>query len=152
MDGLNGWWESCPYLQKMIRNIYILFTFQIILGSVFVWAGLIKIFDPLGFAQDISNYKVFPQSLSFFIALILPWVEVICGILLVFGIFRRASAFLLSGLLIIFMVSTVVVILRGLNIDCGCFGSLSRKVDYKLVLVDSILLFFSLVIVSHEVI
>jgi putative oxidoreductase len=134
----------------MIRNKYILLFFRFVVGGVFIWAGLLKIFDPLGFAQSISNYKAFPQSFSFFIALVLPWIELICGILLIFGIIHRASALLLSGLLIIFLVLSFVVILRGLDIDCGCLGSLSRKVDYKLLLMDSIMLFSSIAIVSHK--
>lgn len=119
-------------------------------GGVFIWAGLLKIFDPLGFAQGIANYKAFPLGMSFFPALLLPWIEVICGFFLIFGIFLKASAILLSGFLTVFLVLIVVTILRGLDIDCGCFGSLSGKADYKLLLVDSVLLFFSLMIVFSE--
>lgn len=134
----------------MIRNKYILLFFRLMVGGIFISAGLTKIFDPLGFAQDILSYKVFPQSFSFFIALILPWIEVICGILLISGLFLRASAILISSFLTAFLVLIVITILRGLDIDCGCFGSLSRKLDYKFFLVDSVLLFFSIAIVSHK--
>jgi hypothetical protein len=60
------------------------------------------------------------------------------------GIFHSASALLLSGFLAVFLVLSTVTILRGIDIDCGCFGSLNGKVDYKLILMDSVLLFFSL--------
>lgn len=128
----------------MIRNKHILFAFRLVVGGVFIWAGLLKIFDPLGFAQGIANYRVFPQGISFFLALVLPWIEVISGIFLILGIYRAASSLLLSGLLVFFLFLIAVTISRGLDIDCGCFGSLSQKVDYKLILADSILLFFSL--------
>jgi putative oxidoreductase len=128
----------------MIRNKYILVAFRLVVGGVFIWAGVSKIFDPLGFAQNIVNYRAFPQVMSFFLALVLPWIEVICGAFLILGIFRSASALLLSGLLAVFLVLITVTIIRGIDIDCGCFGSLSAKVDYKLILEDSILLFFSL--------
>jgi len=128
----------------MVRNKYILFTFRLLAGGVFIWAGLLKIFDPLGFAQNIANYRVFPQGISFFLALFLPWLEVICGIFLVVGIFRGASSLLLSGLLSVFLVLIILTILRGIDIDCGCFGSIGRKIDYNLILMDSVLLFFSL--------
>ena len=128
----------------MIRNKYILFAFRLVVGGIFIWAGLLKIFDPLGFAESIANYKAFPQVISFFLAMVLPWIEVICGVLLILGIFRSASALLLSGVLAAFLVLIAVTILRGIDIDCGCFGNLSRKVDYKLILTDSVLLFFSL--------
>jgi len=128
----------------MIRNKYILFAFRLMVGGVFIWTGLLKIFDPLGFAQNIANYKVFPQGISFFLALFLPWIEVICGAFLIVGIFRGASSLLLSGLLSVFLVLIILTILRGIDIDCGCFGSIGRKIDYKLILMDSVLLFFSL--------
>ncbi|UCC38307.1 MAG: DoxX family membrane protein [Candidatus Aminicenantes bacterium] len=128
----------------MLRNKFVLFAFRFVVGGIFIWAGLLKIFEPLGFAQDIANYRVFPQGVSFFLALILPWIEVICGAFLIFGIFRGASALLLSGLLSVFLVLIILTILRGIDIDCGCFGGLNRKLDYKLILMDSVLLFFSL--------
>jgi len=129
---------------KMIRNKYILLAFRLVVGGTFIWAGVSKIIDPLEFAQNIANYRVFSQGISFFLALVLPWIEVICGVFLILGIFRYAGALLLSGLLAVFLVLITVTILRGIDIDCGCFGSLSGKVDYKLILMDSILLFFSL--------
>lgn len=128
----------------MIRNKHILLAFRLVLGGVFIWAGILKILNPLEFAQSVSNYRVFPSGISFFLALILPWIEVVCGVFLVIGIFRHASALLVSGLLSAFLVLIIVTIIRGLDVDCGCFGSLSQKVDYTLILTDSVLLFFSL--------
>jgi len=134
----------------MIRNKHILFTFRLTVGGIFTWAGLLKIIDPHGFAQSIANYNIFPQGMSLFLALVLPWIEVICGIFLISGIFRKASTIIISGSLAIFLILIAVSILRGLDIDCGCFGNLGRKVDYKLILLDSLLLFFSLNIVFYE--
>lgn len=144
MDGRNGQELDFQSLSKMIRNKYFLIAFRLIVGSVFLWAGLLKIFDPLGFAQDITNYRTFPQVMSFFMAIVLPWVEVVSGILLILGIFSRASSLILSSLLVAFLVLTALTILRGLDVDCGCFGSLSHKADFKLIIQDGILLFLSL--------
>ena len=128
----------------MIGNRYILLFFRLVVGGVFIWAGLLKIFDPLDFAQDIANYRVFTQTVSLFLALIIPWIEVICGLLLVLGIFHGTASFMLSGSLVVFLGLIIVTLMRGLDIDCGCFGSLNRSVDYKLLLMDCVLLFFSL--------
>jgi len=122
----------------------VIFVFRLVVGGVFIWAGITKIFDPLGFAQDIADYKAFPRWLSFFSALFLPWVEVFCGICLISGIFPKASALLLSVLLVSFLVLIAVTIGRGIDIDCGCFGGWSQKVDFPLVFSDALLLFFSL--------
>ncbi len=128
----------------MIRNKHILLFFRLVVGGVFIWAGLLKIFDPLGFAQNIANYRIFSQSVSLFLALILPWIEVICGLLLVMGIFRETASFMLSSSLVVFLGLIIVTLIRGLDIDCGCFGNLNRSVDYKLLLMDCVLLIFSL--------
>lgn len=128
----------------MIGNRYILLFFRLVVGGVFIWAGLLKIFDPLDFAQDIANYRIFTQTVSLFLALIIPWIEVICGLLLVLGIFHETASFMLSGSLVVFLGLIIVTLMRGLDIDCGCFGSLNRSVDYKLLLMDCVLLFFSL--------
>ncbi|MFQ6037636.1 MAG: MauE/DoxX family redox-associated membrane protein [Candidatus Aminicenantales bacterium] len=124
----------------------LLFLVRLVLGGTFVWAGILKIADPLRFAEDISNYRVFPRVITLFLALVLPWVEVLCGVLLVSGVFFRASALILSGLLVTFLVLISVTIVRGINIECGCFGSLSEKVGWRLVLTDSVLLLLTLTV------
>ena len=128
----------------MIRNKYVLFFFRLVVGGVFIWAGVLKIINPLDFAQNIANYRAFPRFVSFFLALILPWIEVFCGILVISGLFKRSGALVLSVMTGCFLVLIAVTILRGINIDCGCFGPLSSRVDYKLILTDFILLFFSI--------
>lgn len=128
----------------MVRNKYILFFFRLVIGGVFIWAGILKIMDPLDFAQSIANYRAFPRFISFFLALILPWIEVFCGLLVISGLFKRSGALVLSIMTGGFLVLIAVTIFRGINIDCGCFGPLSSRVDYKLILTDLVLLFFSI--------
>ncbi|NOR12324.1 MAG: DoxX family membrane protein [Candidatus Aminicenantes bacterium] len=128
----------------MIRNKSILLVFRLVVGGVFIWAGLLKILDPLEFAQNIANYRVFSRDLSLLAAIVLPWLEILCGVLVIFGIFRSASSLLLSSLLAAFLVLITVTIFRGLDVDCGCFGSLGRHVDYSLLLADIVLLYLTL--------
>jgi putative oxidoreductase len=127
----------------MIGNKSVLFIFRLLLGGIFIWTGLLKIFDPLGFARDIANYRFVPDGVALLIALILPWVELCCGILLILGFFRQAAAWLTALMLAGFLVLIVVTMIRGIDIECGCFGALGRKVDFRLILTDSILLFFA---------
>jgi uncharacterized membrane protein YphA (DoxX/SURF4 family) len=134
----------------MLKNRTILFLFRLLVGGVFLWAGILKIIDPLGFIQSIENYHVFPRSFSFFTGLTLPWLEVFCGSLLIVGVWKRATSLFLSLLLFSFLVLIILTIFRGINIDCGCFGSLDRKVDVTLILVDVILLGLGGIIFIHE--
>ncbi len=120
----------------MIRNRPLLLLFRVVLGGLFIYAGVVKIVDPLGFAQDIRNYRLVGQSLSFIVAVVLPWLEVLAGVFLIAGIWKRGAALVITGLLVFFIVLTLVTMARGLDVDCGCFGSLSRKSGWGVVLED----------------
>ena len=126
------------------RSRWVLFAFRLIVGGVFVWAGALKIAGPLDFAQSVKNYQVFSHNLAFFIAVTLPWVEVLSGGLLILGLLKRPSALLISLMLAGFIVLVALALLRGIDTSCGCFGSLNRKADLSLLLADGLLLFFSL--------
>ena len=128
----------------MIRNKYFLLALRLIVGGVFFASGLLKVGDPLVFAQDIKNFRMVSHEVSFITALILPWIEILCGALLITGILRRPSALLASGLLIGFIILVGVTMARGIDTDCGCFGSLSHKADWWLLLQDGVLLLMSL--------
>lgn len=128
----------------MIRNKYIILAFRLIVGGMFFASGILKIGDPLEFAQNIKNFRIVSHEVSFITALILPWIEILCGALLITGILRRPSALLASGLLVGFIILVAVTMARGIDTDCGCFGSLSHKADWWLLLQDGVLLLMSL--------
>jgi hypothetical protein len=128
----------------MIKNKTLLLVFRLVLGGLFVYAGVVKVLDPLGFAQDIRNYRLVGQSLSFIAAIVLPWLEILAGVALAAGVWKRASALIISGLLVFFILLTLVTIARGLDVDCGCFGALGRKSGLGVILEDLGMLFMGL--------
>ena len=128
----------------MLKNKTLLAVFRLALGGLFVYAGVVKVLDPLDFAQNIRNYRLVGQSLSFIAAVVLPWLEILAGVALAAGIWKRASALIISGLLVFFILLTLVTIARGLDVDCGCFGALSRKSGFGVILEDLVMLFMGL--------
>lgn len=130
----------------MIRNRAVLFAFSLIVGGVFVWAAVLKIRDPLAFAQNIANYRIVCNLIAFWIGLLLPWLELAAGVFLIVGLWRRTSALLLSAMLAGFIVLVAVTMVRGIDVDCGCFGGLSGKADFGLIIQDAVLLFMSLTV------
>jgi len=122
-------------MKNILSNKYLLFFVRIILSVVFIYAGMEKISDPAGFSDSINNYKILPLFTVNFPAIILPWIELIAGVLLLFGIRVKENSFIISVLLSIFIIAIVISLIRGLNIDCGCFGTFSgSKVGiYKLI-------------------
>jgi len=93
----------------------------IALGLFFVVAALPKLADPPSFAHMIYNYRLAPGSLVNLAALVLPWLELTCGVALILGIWSRPAAAIVGGLLLVFVVAVSVNLLRSHAIDCGCF-------------------------------
>jgi len=136
-------------MNKLLSNKYFLLTIRIVLGFVFIFAAISKATDPDMFARAISNYKLLPLFSINFLAIILPWIELCAGILLVFGISIKENSAILSGLLLIFIIAIAISLGRGLNIDCGCFGTVGgSKVGIQKILENIGLLILGLILVK----
>jgi putative oxidoreductase len=96
---------------------------QFVLAAVFVVAGVGKVGDPPGFAHEIHNYALLPGVAINAMALVLPWVEIVCGLALFLGVARRSSARILGVLLVVFVIALSINLARGKPVDCGCFGT-----------------------------
>ena len=108
--------------REKIQTGALLFTAgRIALGCVFVWASWDKIFNPMGFAEAIANYQIVPPALGNPAALILPWIELVCGICMILNRWTRGSALVATLLLLVFMGALGINIYRGVDINCGCF-------------------------------
>ncbi len=134
-------------MNKILNNDYLLLVARIILGFVFILAAVSKTADPEGFAQAIANYKLLPDFLINIAAIILPWIELSAGLLLLFGISVKENSAILSGLLIIFIAAIFISLLRGLDIECGCFGTVDgSKVGLQKILENVGLLFLGIIL------
>lgn len=92
------------------------------LGVVFIWASWGKIADPAAFARVVQNYQILPPVLVNPTAVILPWVEALCGICLITGVLARGSLLIFNGLMAVFTLALIWNALRGIDTDCGCFS------------------------------
>lgn len=96
---------------------------QFVLAAFFVVAAVAKIADPPGFAHEIHNYRLVPAALVSAFALILPWLELLTGVALFLGLWRREAAGILALLLVVFIGALGINLTRGHAVDCGCFGT-----------------------------
>jgi hypothetical protein len=94
---------------------------RLALGGIFLYAGLIKAQDVVAFAGSVANYQILSYQLNYLVAAGLPYVEMAAGLLLIVNRQVRPSALLVGGMNLVFMAALVSVIVRGLDIDCGCF-------------------------------
>jgi putative oxidoreductase len=102
----------------------------IIIGGLFIYAGAVKVIDPVEFARDVDNYKMLPWQLNVWLGLYLPWLEIFCGLALIVGVLYRGGVFILTALMALFVVVTIIAKARGLDISCGCFGHASKYLSF----------------------
>ena len=106
-------------------------TFRHVLGfiiaAMFIYAGVLKALDPVQFAHDIDHYKTLPWAIGVGLAFYLPWLEIFCGLALIFRVFYRGALSILTALVVIFLAATIAAKVRGLDITCGCFGHVSQN-------------------------
>jgi uncharacterized membrane protein YphA (DoxX/SURF4 family) len=96
---------------------------QFVLAAVFVVAAVGKIADPPGFAHEIHNYALMPGVAINAMALVLPWLELVCGLALFLGVARRSATRILGILLVVFVIALGINLARKRPVDCGCFGT-----------------------------
>ena len=110
-------------MRRWLLHPWLTVRAQIALGLVFVSAALSKIADPPGFAKSIWMYQLAPAWSLHPIALGLPWLELLCGLALCLGMWKRAAASWLAALLLAFIAALSINLARHHPVDCGCFGT-----------------------------
>jgi uncharacterized membrane protein YphA (DoxX/SURF4 family) len=108
---------------KILSNKYFLLLLRLLLGLIFIFAAIDKIAVPANFSVSIYNYKLLPDEFINVPAIIIPWIELISGLLLLLGISVKENSVIITFLLIVFTIAIIISLFRGLNIDCGCFGT-----------------------------
>jgi uncharacterized membrane protein YphA (DoxX/SURF4 family) len=98
------------------------FVLRILIAALFLFAAITKLFDPSLFAQQIANYQLTPWPGTAALVVFLPALELCVGICLLFGRWEGGALVWLAVLLVIFSGALLSAIVRGLSIDCGCFG------------------------------
>ena len=105
-------------------------TIAILIGALFVYAGVVKVIDPAAFARDIDNYKILPWFVGVRFAFYLPWLEILCGAAVITRKLYVGGVSILAGLTFVFIIASIVAKARGLDITCGCFGHASKYLNF----------------------
>ena len=143
-------------LWQLIKHLYwhryTSILFRCVVGGVFFYASLGKIAQPEAFAQAIYNYQLLPAPLVNLMAVVLPWIEGVCGLLMIVALFQKGSGVIISALLGIFMCATTVNLIRGLDIACGCFelGPGATRIGVLVLVQEALLMMMSLQLALRE--
>ncbi|KPL01115.1 MAG: hypothetical protein AMJ91_01535 [candidate division Zixibacteria bacterium SM23_73_3] len=135
-------------LIRIVTDKRVVLLFRLFLGVTFIYASLDKIAHPDQFARIIYNYKILPHFLINVFAITLPWVELIAGLFLILGIFTESSVLLICFLLIVFSIAISINLIRGIDLNCGCFSTdpAGKKEGANLLIKDFIFLFLGIMV------
>lgn len=100
---------------------FIFHLVRLVLAMVFVYAGAVKMQDVVAFASHVAAYQLLPYAMNYLVAATLPYVEFLAGVILLLNARVRPALLVIGTMTSIFIVALVSVLLRGLDIDCGCF-------------------------------
>jgi uncharacterized membrane protein YphA (DoxX/SURF4 family) len=95
---------------------------RLVVGGVWIAAGLIKLPDPAESVRAVRAYRLLPEATVHAVGYGLPFLEIIIGLLLVLGLGTRIAAGLSGLVFLLFIIGISSAWARGLQIDCGCFG------------------------------
>jgi uncharacterized membrane protein YphA (DoxX/SURF4 family) len=93
-----------------------------VFGGVFIWAGWVKVQDPAQFLVNIRSFHLLPDPFAAWLALLLPWLEIFAGLCVLTGWLQRGGLLILNASLVAFAIALISAWMRGLDVECGCFG------------------------------
>lgn len=109
-------------LKTPFYSTWIELVIRWLFGITFIYASYHKIIEPAHFAKIIYGYYLFPEFLINLIAIILPYLEFVCGMALILGIYPRSALLILQSMLFSFIVALSINLLQDHDFDCGCFS------------------------------
>ncbi|RZK42249.1 MAG: DoxX family membrane protein [Pedobacter sp.] len=137
-----------------MQKIFLVFS-RLFVGVLFIFSGLIKANDPLGFGYKLQEYfEVFHlnflSSSATGIAILLCVLEIVLGVLLLLGFWKNQVLKGLLGLIIFFTFLTFVSAAFKVVTSCGCFGDAIPLTPWESFIKDLILLAFIVYIFKHR--
>ncbi len=126
---------------------YVVLISRVILGGLFLLSSLGKLVDiPRYSVAVVYNYEILPDSLAIVFGWALPFIELLCGLGLLFGILTRLSSLGTALLSISFFITKAILLSRGSDIECGCFGAIASTLASVTIYLDPAILLMSLAV------
>jgi len=135
---------------RFLRDRRLNFVLRLVIGGLFFYAAFEKVLHPAAFAMSVRGYKLIPFSLSNLFSIAVSWSEIVAATLLVLGILTRKAAGAIFILLIVFTTAITTVLVRGMVIDCGCFGEGGASTSWLLLVRNAALLFGTFLIIRYN--
>jgi putative oxidoreductase len=111
-------------LRSLTGNPAVIFAFRLLLAMIFLLSSIGKLVDIERYSVDaVYNFGILPMVLARPFGLVMPFIELLCGLGLLFGVLTRLSALGVALMSLAFFAAKAIVLSQGRTIECGCFGA-----------------------------
>ena len=131
-------------MKNILTSEYLSLILRMYIGWIFIDASLSKIPDPALFAENVANYRIIPFIGLNLVAIVLPWMELVCGFYLIIGLRTKAASAIVGGLLFLFTAFVMINVFRGTKMNCGCFDTVGEPIGWKKVITNMIWLLMTI--------
>ena len=121
---------------RLLTHRYLALVLRLYLGIIFIYASMYKISYPLEFAENIASYQIVPFWAVNMMAIVMPWTELICGILLIVGLRSKSAVCMIAGMLVLFILAICLSLVKDIPIGFGCFSSMEEPMNWTTLLRD----------------
>ncbi len=123
-------------------KVFVLFV-RLGLGSIFLWSSLPKLRQPYDLLSNVYGYELVGPNLGMLTAMALPWLELFLGVCLLGGIFLSGALLTSIALAAVFTFVQASALVRGIDIECGCFMSAGEDIVGPATITRTVLMFFA---------
>ncbi|UCC59475.1 MAG: DoxX family membrane protein [Dehalococcoidia bacterium] len=132
------------------RHRYLSLVFRLAVGIIFIVSSVGKLSEGSAFVDDVTKYQLLTNTMAEAYATALPWVEIIMGSLLILGLFSRVAAGIGVLTSLSFIIANGVVLHRGLNLTCGCFGDMAALQTREAIIIECVLMIMAVQIMVRK--
>lgn len=135
-------------LRTLEGNRYLVLLFRLILAGFFLTSAYGKLVDIERYSVDaVYNFGILPMFLARPFGLVMPFIELLCGLGLLFGVLTRLSALGIALMSLSFFIAKAIVLSQGRSIECGCFGAVIDTLASVTIFMDIPMMVLALVII-----